>query len=218
MKNSTASQPFLQAYSTSFRLHAHLLLAWGYERAKSQFGSEDEEEISDILYQNIQHLLYLEQQRWMANYAVKNEDPISGGARKGKNRREIDLIIEFTGRGRPQYVFEAKVLNWSKVHQRTSHYTDKDNGMGRFLTGEYANYTARFPEVGMLGYVLSDSIEDWKQRLTTAIERKKDPLQLCRSQENIVICDAILYEWISEHIRDSADLPIIIHHILLDCR
>ena len=216
MKTPAASQPFLQAYSASFRLHAHLLLAWGYEQAKLQFNTEDEEEITDILYQNIHYLLLLEQEGWMANYAVKNEDPISGGKHKGKSRREIDLVIEFTGRGRPQYIFEAKVLNWRKSYQRTDNYINKD-GMGRFMEGEYADYTAHFPEVGMIGYVLSDSIQDWYKRLQTGIDQNKNQLQLCRPQENVYICDAFLYEWISEHNRDSSALSLIIHHMLLDC-
>lgn len=211
-----ASQPFLQAYSASFRLHAHLLLAWGYEQARSHFNTEDEEEITDILYQNIHHLLMLERERWMANYVVKNEDPISGGKHKGKSRREIDLVIELTVPGRPQYIFEAKMLNWRKLHQRTDNYINK-SGMGRFMEGEYADYTARFPEVAMVGYVVSDSIEDWHNRLKTAIEEKKEQLRLHRSQENVIICDTFTHEWMSEHARDSSDLPIIIHHILLNC-
>ena len=89
--------------------------------------------------------------------------------------------------------------------------------MGRFMEGEYADYTARFPEVAMVGYVVSDSIEDWHNRLKTAIEEKKEQLRLHRPQENVVICDAFTHEWMSEHVRDSSDLPIIIHHVLLNC-
>ena len=216
MKNSAASQPFLQAYSASFRLHAHLLLAWGYERAKSQFNTEDEEEITDILYQNIHHLLLLEQAGWMSNYAVKNEDPISGGKHKGKSRGEIDFVIEFTGLSRPQYIFEAKMLNWPKIYQRTDNYINK-SGMGRFMEGEYADYTARFPEVAMVGYVVSDSIEDWHNRLKTTIKEKQEQLRLHRPQENVAICETFTHEWMSEHKRDSSDSPIVIYHILLDC-
>ena len=172
MKQKEVSPQFYEIYNKSLRLHAHLLLAWGHKNAKSQLNTEDEEEISDILYQNIHLLLMQQPKRWMANYAVKNEDPISGIQKTGKNRREIDLIVEFTGRGRPQYVFEAKVLNWEKTYQRTPNYTNQ-SGMGRFMHGEYANYTARFPEVAMIGYVLSNSLKFWQEKLKTAIDTKQ---------------------------------------------
>lgn len=216
MKRSDASPLFTAIYNESFRLHVHLLLAWGYAQAKPALITEDEEEISDILYQHIQLLLTDEKEKWMANYAVKNEDPISGGSRKGKTRREIDLIIEFTGRGRPQYVFEAKALNWRKSHQRTDNYINQ-HGMGRFIEGEYADYTARFPEVGMLGYVLSDSVADWQEKLKAAIEKRKKALRLRPPQVDVTICDQFPLEWFSEHDRASSDLPVRIYHILLEC-
>jgi hypothetical protein len=199
------------------RLRVHLLIAWGYERAKPLLDTEDEEEISDILYQNIQHLLMVQEESWMANFDIKNEDPISGGQRKGKSRREIDLIIEFTGRGRPQYVFEAKALNWRKRHQRIDNYVNSQ-GLGRFITGEYADYTARFPEVSMLGYVLSDSVSDWYTWLNSAIDERKDNLHLFQTQEDVTICAKIPFEWVSIHKRESSDLPVTIYHILFDCQ
>ena len=194
----------------------HLLLAWGYEQARSSIVTEDEEEITDILYQKIHHLLLLEQKRWMASYAVKNEDPISGGRRKGKSRREIDLIIELTVRGRPQYVFEAKVLNSRKNYQRTDNYVNR-NGMGRFIEGEYADYTAQFPEIGMLGYILTNSTEEWQAWLQTAIDERKDELRLRLPQKVVKICAAFPMEWISDHDRVSSDQPVAIYHILLNC-
>ena len=153
----------------------------------------------------------------MANYAVKNEDPISGGKRTGKKRNEIDLIIEFTGRGRPQYVFEAKVLNWKKRYQRTDNYINP-SGLGRFLEGEYADYTARFPEVGMIGYVLSDDLELWKDKLIQAINLKSSALKMAREQEPCEICEEFKLEWRSEHSRTSVDSTLTVYHILLDCQ
>jgi hypothetical protein len=85
------------------------------------------------------------------------------------------------------------------------------------MNGEYAEYTARFPEVGMLGYVLSDSVADWREWLKTAIDERKDDLHLRSPQEDVTVCDSILLEWISKHDRTSSDLPVEIYHILLDC-
>lgn len=217
MKRTTVSRDFAQIYRDSFRLHAHLLLLWGYQQAQQMFRSADEEEISDLLYQRIQYVLMAEKESWMARYSVKNEDPISGIGKAGKKRREIDLLIEFTVRERPQYVFEAKVLNWQKSHQRTSNYVDK-NGLGRFIEGEYADFTARFPEVGMLGYVVSDSLEEWQVRLQSHINREGQKLRLCGPQENVIVCEEINHEWISRHERGSSEQAVTVFHILLDCK
>ena len=216
MKETEISPPFIQTYSPVFRLQAHLLLAWGYEQAQTTLATQDEEEITDALYEQIQMILLLEEEAWMVNYAAKNEDPITGGKRKGKKRREIDLIIEFTGRGRPQYVFEAKVLNWRKRYQRTDNYTS-ESGMGRFLEGEYADYTARFPEVGMLGYVLSDSLPEWQARLKKAVDDRSEQLGLHLPQKDVAVCEHFPLEWVTVHQRNSADTPLTIYHILLDC-
>lgn len=217
LKRTTISPDFAQIYRSSFRLHAHLLVLWGYQQAQQVLTSDDEEEISDLLYQNIHRLLMFEREGWMAQYAVKNEDPISGIGGVGRKRREIDLLIEFAMRDRPQYVFEAKVLNWGKRYQRTSNYVDK-NGIGRFIEGEYADYTARFPEIGMLGYVKSDSLEEWQERLQTHIDLESHNLRLCGPQENVIVCEEIKHEWISRHERLSPEGEVTIYHILLDCQ
>ena len=183
-----------------------------------QMQTEDEEEITDLLYQGVQQVLCLEKARWCSNYSVKNEDPISGGQRAGKRRREIDLVIEFvTTKGRPQYIFEAKPLNYAKPHQRSANYTN-DEAIGRFLKGEYADYTARYPEVSMLGYILSHSIEYWCDILKAEIDKKKAELRIRNSPRDISIIDELPKEWGSEHDRDSSDKPLMIYHILLDCK
>ncbi len=153
---------------------------------------------------------------WCVNYAVRNEDPISCGSRSGKDRREIDLVFQFVSRkGRPEYVFEAKPLNYAKKYQRASNYVNKE-GMGRFISGEYANYTASYPEVGMIGYVLSDSIEQWCSRLKKAISDKSKELRLIPPQRDSKIIDDFPVEWVSIHKRDSSDNPIQIFHLLYD--
>lgn len=218
MKTTEVSPIIFEIFSDFFRQHVHLLVAWGYDTVKPQMKTEDEEEITDLLYQGIQQVLCLEKERWCSNYAVKNEDPISRGIRKGKKRREIDLVIEFvTTKGRPQYIFEAKPLNYDKPYQRSSNYIN-DQAIGRFLQGEYADYTAHYPEVSMLGYVLSNSIEYWCDVLKGEIDKKKVELRVRNSQQDVLIIDEFPVEWISEHDRDSSDKPLMIYHILLDCK
>jgi len=117
---------------------------------------------------------------------------------------------------RPEYIFEAKPLNYEKTYQRTGNYTDKDEAIGRFLKGEYAEYTARFPEVAMLGYMHTDTAEIWRERLKKAIAIKGTELALRATQRDVTVITKFPMEWVSEHDRKSApDCPIAIYHLLL---
>ena len=216
-KGTLSSEIVFEAFSEVFRLQVHLLLAWGYEYARAQIESDDENDITDLLYQSIRHILRSGRATWCDNYSVHNEAPISGGKHTGKARRSIDLLIEYvTLPGRPEYVFEAKPLNYPKRYQRVGNYVGRD-GVKRFLSGEYADYTANYPEVGMLGYVLSDTLEHWRKDLKKVIDNKSTQLRLKGPQQDVHLIDAFPLEWVSQHERDSNDHPITIYHILLDC-
>jgi hypothetical protein len=112
----------------------------------------------------------------------------------------------------------TKRLNYSKAYQREGNYIGK-KGMCRFiLKGEYAEYTKNYPEIGMIGYVLSDIEKQWYLRLREAIEREHKMLKLKSSQNDVSIVDAFTLEWVSEHERENIERSINIYHILLDCR
>lgn len=216
MKQAHTSPIIFEKFSYIFRMHAHLLIAWAHKDIELLLNTDDEEEITGLLYRSIDNELCSGRLRWFSNYSVKNEAPISNGKLQGKNRKVIDLIIELVAqKGHPKYVFEAKPLNYPKRYQRTPNYIGRD-GIERFLKGEYADYTANYPELGMLGYVLSDSPELWRERLKKAIQKKKAVLQLKVPPQNVHLIDALPLEWTSTHERD-ADRPITIYHILLDC-
>lgn len=218
----TQSQPsrvIYNAYWPIFRKHAHLLIAWGHEAIRPQIllsHEEDEESITGLLYEAIRQILRANRANWCSSYTIHNEAPMPGGSRKGKDRRKTDLFIEFvTAQGRPEYVFEAKPQNYAKTYQRTDYYIGS-KGMERFLEGEYADYTATYPEVGMIAYVLSDSVEIWQDRLKKSTERRKTSLRLV-FQEDIAVIDEFRFEWRSQHQRSSSSAVISIYHILLDC-
>lgn len=200
-------------------MHAHLLIAWGHKAIKSELRAtrqDDEEKITGLLAKAIEDILLLEPTPWCCNYEIFNESPISIGKRLGKDRRKTDLLVKFvTRKGRPKYIFEAKPQNYSKRHQRTGYYVGSE-GMERFLEGEYADYTAEYPEVGMIAYVLSDSVEIWQERLKRSINRRNVPLRLL-SQEDVAVIDEFPFEWCSKHNRSSADTILSIYHVLLDC-
>lgn len=218
MKKKQASPFISKSVWTLFRVHAHLLIAWGLEDAKSKIRTDDEEEITGIIHREIKDILRSGRTPWCSHYSAHNEEPIPEGEREGKARRKIDLIIEYvTAIGHPEYIFEAKPLNYPKKYQRMGNYTGGE-GLGRFIVGEYADYTINYPEVGMLGYVLSDKPEQWRDRLQEAIDRKKTELCLRSPQRDIDVIDAFPLEWISEHERESSKSLVTVYHILLDCR
>lgn len=223
MKETQVSSTVFETFTSAFRTHVHLLLAWGYEQAKPQINqlkTDDEDTITGLLAQEIQSTLDsgCKGRMWGISYNVKNDHPIPGGNRMGRERRRIDILIEYhTQSIRPKYVFEAKPLNYSKAYQREGNYTDK-KGMCRFiLKGEYAEFSKNYPEVGMLGYVLSDTEKCWYTRLKEAIDQKRTTLRLKSSQYDSAVIEEFPLEWVSEHERESVERPLKIYHILLDC-
>jgi len=218
MKREGPEAFVIEQFATAFRLQVHLLLAAGIDVARSEIEQDSEEEaITGFIADAIHRYLIRQPVPWTKFYAVRNEHPIPNAARPGKKRKEIDLIIELAeGEGRPEYVFEAKQLNSAKPHQQAGNYTNTE-AMGRFLAGEYAKYTARFPEVGMLGYVLSDTAATWHGRLKGAIVARSMELSLQLPQEEVSIVDVFPLEWTSVHDRTSATRPVTIYHILVPC-
>jgi hypothetical protein len=219
MKSTRPSQFTIESFSASFRRHVRLLIAWGLELAMEQIRSSDkEEEITGFLADSIDEILNSYRENWCKHYDVHNERPISSGGRSGNSRREIDLIIKFvTSPYKPEYVFEAKPLNYGKPHQREANYIDH-KGVQRFLRGEYAIFTHRYPEVGMMGYVLTDSIEVWRERLMQAMTNNSSSLRLTSLQATDLVVNEFPLEWFTEHERESSDRPVRVCHLLLNCR
>lgn len=219
MKTPQAPDLLNKAYWKFRRIHSHYLLLWGYQQAKPQILKTDKEDnITGFICEAIDQILLSSQKQWFADYEVHEQKPIPSSEHSGPARRKTDIIIRFlTEQHRPQYVFEAKPLNYPKKYQRTSNYLHKDHGLGRFIKGEYADHTANYPEVAMLGYVLSDTPKLWQTRLKKAILKKTTQLQLQNPPQDIEIIVDLPFEWISQHNRDSNHIPLTIYHILLDC-
>jgi len=218
---STAIKPtreYFGPFSTSFREHAHLLVHWGYEdacnRIKHPEKTHDKEEtsITGFLAEAIRGRLYAsDQANWYNHYSVHEPSPVETEGRSGKRRYWIDLIIESAFGDRCQYIFEAKRLKKNK--HPVSGYTGSD-GMGRFISGKYAS---RYNEAGMLGYVQSNSLAEWKDKVRGKIDQDAEKLSLTGSQRDEQVIDAFPLEWVSKHNRNSLRRPISIYHILLDC-
>jgi len=218
MKEENPPKQIFDVFNTLFRQQVHLLIATGMDEARPKIETKSEEEhITGFIAEAMKQYLRRGTPRWTKNYAVHNEAPIPSDEHPGKKRECMDLVVEFVAQaGRPEYVFEAKPLNYVKTYQRAGNYTDKDEAMGRFLKGEYAGYTARFPEVAMLGYMHTDTAEIWRKRLKKAIDKKKVELALRATQEDVSVIPQFPAEWVSKHDRESApDRPVTIYHLLL---
>ncbi len=213
-----SNQEYFGRFPARFKKQAHLLVHWGYEDARHRIqrpeNTKDKEEtsITGFLAKAIKDRLYsFEQARWLRRFSVHEDPSVETDGRSGKRRPRVDLIIESTSKGRCEYIFEAKCLK-KRTHP-VSGYTGLD-GMGCFVSGKYAR---RYDEAGMLGYVQSDSLAEWKDKVKRKIDRDAEKLNLTGSQRDEQVIDAFPLEWVSEHNRNSVGRPITVYHILLDC-
>jgi hypothetical protein len=186
----------------------------GYSDARPQMTCDDDETtVTGYIAEAIQDRLEAPiQPKWYKYYNVKDDPPIPTKGRTGRGRRRLDIILESTyWTERPKYCFEAKRLR--KNGFPVSRYVGSE-GMACFISGSYA---ARYPEAAMLGYLQSDSVEFWQEKVTAEIDRKASELRLRPPQHNVKVITAFPNEWISDHDRDEVEHPISIYHILLEC-
>jgi hypothetical protein len=210
----SSAKPDWSVYEKFFRRDAHQLLAWGYEDARSEIKSDQEETtITGFIIRAIRKRLNsFDTPEKYVRYAVMEDNPIEGEGREGKERRRLDINIECCKRGpRPQYIFEAKRL------RKSSHaigYYAGDEGLKRFVQGKYAT---DYPEAAMVGYVQSDTPDYWMKQLSGKL--KKDTTGEFGVKEKLgkgIVLPSLPDEWVSKHER-TGNTPIVIYHVLLDC-
>jgi len=140
----------------AFRRHCHRFLAISHQQALVRIQNEPDEE-TDITGYLCEAL-----ENWFRSHPddsflffVKDDPPLSGSGRTGKRRPRTDVIIGYAAGRRPEFFFEAKRLHRTKA--TSSRYTGPD-GMGAFISSRYAS---QYPEAAMVGYVQSDTMENW---------------------------------------------------------
>jgi hypothetical protein len=218
MKKIQPSPYIADKYWVAFRKNVHRLIAIGVKDAESLIRSTlDENAITGYLYHAIYDLTRFGSAAWCRQFEVKNESPLPSSTRSGNARRKADLIVinVFTQEKR-EFVLEAKPLNSKKQYQCENNYIN-EKALKRFLKGEYADYTAIYPEIGMLGYVLSDTAGEWRDKLKIAIDKNQVQLDLIPPQQDVNIINELPVEWTSKHQRDSSKNFLVIYHIMLDC-
>jgi len=196
----------------AFRRHCHKFLAIGYEQAISriQTGPDEETDITGYLCEAIDE--------WFRTHSsdsfcffIRDDPPIGGTERTGKRRLRTDIIISYAAGNRPEFFFEAKRLHRTKAG--ASRYSGLD-GLGCFISGRYAG---RYHEVGMIGYVQSDTLEHWQKALQSKIKTDDRKLKVTHIDKRVLFPDSFPFEWASLHQREAL-VPVKVFHILLDCR
>jgi hypothetical protein len=211
-KTLAPNAPDFEVYVRAIKVHVRRLIAWGYQDARNLIKSDSEEpSITGFIRDAINNRLRTDCPRWCNIYYVIEEQPVQIPGVTGKRRPRTDIIIGMTSHRRPEYIFEAKRL--SKNGFGVEKYVGID-GLGRFVEGKYAS---RYSEAAMLGYIQTDSLALWQNKLKAAIDAKADELCLKSAQHDKVIIDDFPLEWVSIHDRKTLGYPIDIYHILLDC-
>jgi len=213
MKQLIPEIKYFEIFRTSFRIHVHQLIAWGFHEGCCGLCLDDELEpsISGFISEAVWDHLKTGDPAWCQHYFIKDDPPERTPGRSGRSRRRSDIIVQANFPGRPEYVFEAKRLK--KGGWGVDKYIGCE-GMGRFLDGAYAS---RYPEAAMLGYVQSDSPGFWQVKVKEAIDNTASSLFLRCPQYDEKIIDDFPLEWVSGHNRPALGRPIDIYHILLDC-
>ena len=215
MKSNKPDPSHFQPWKIAFRKNAHLLISAGYTACRAKIASDKhkEEHITEFIICGINDWMGRRgRPSWCKYYSVHEEAPVSGKGRHGKSRPRTDIFIELGSRQRPKYVFEAKRLRTDGFG--ASKYTGVE-GMGCFTEGIYAS---GYDEAAMLGYVQSDTLNEWKKRVMISITENASSLYLQSAQYDEVVIPDFPLEWVSEHARIKATgKPIKIYHVLLDC-
>lgn len=216
-KQSLPTEEYYGVFKEIFRQRVHQLLRLGFQDAQTMIQNKEishaeETSITGFIVEALQKRQnqWNCEPEWLQTFSMHENRPKSINEKVGKSRPMVDIVIRWSDKGSPAYHWEAKRLN-KKIG--VSGYVGKD-GMGCFIAGKYA---ARFDEAGMLGYVQSGDLGEWKNKLQNKINKSVKTLKLLSDQSDVDFLDSFPFEWTSEHQRETPNRRITLYHILLDC-
>jgi hypothetical protein len=216
MRTEVPRLGWLAAFDNDFRYRVHELIALGYADACGHIQpTDDEPTITSRIVEAIQERLdFTEEGRplWYDKFSINDNPRVWQFGKAGKCKPQIDILIRCGTFPCPSYHFEAKRL--SHPGFTAVKYTRGGGIYESFIQGTYA---ARHSEVGMIGYVQSDEVVDWKGRVQKQIITDRKLLELEGDQEDAFVHPAFPEEWLSRHRRPGLGNPITIYHILVDC-
>ena len=196
----------------AFRRHCHGFLAIGYQEALPRILAEPDEEtdITGYICEALENW-FLKNPKEAAGYFVKDDPPLGKSGRTGKRRPRTDIIIGYAAGVRPEFFCESKRLHRKKAV--SSRYTGA-GGMGCFISGRYAR---DYGEAAMVGYVQTDTLEQWHKELQARVQNEAKELKLERIETSVKFESAFPLEWASTHRREKTGSMRLVH-LLLDCR
>jgi hypothetical protein len=202
-------------YLQAFREQVFKLIKMGYDRLDSkEYKDSEEPDISGELVSKMREIAQNSTGlRWAAHFSIHDDPPINELKRLGKKRRRLDIELVRTRYGpHPRYPFEAKRL--SGRYFTTGKYLGQ-KGLKEFTTGHYA---ADLDEAGMLGYIQSDSLQKWADKLHRQFEKDSMSLQACPDGKwtNTEVIPELNHCYRSKHNRPTVGKPITLYHILLN--
>jgi len=203
-----------EEYYKGFRKKVFKLIKMGYDRLDAvSFKDSQEPDITGELVKQIREVV---QERsaptWAWKFDVRDDPPVNLPGRLGKRRPRLDIEFVLTKRGRhPCYPFEAKRLSGKTFGPQK--YIGQ-GGLQDFLCGKYAS---KQPEAGMLGYVQSDTEEEWAIRIKGQFKQAISSMQTCPGGDWCFAQDVDDFShcYRSKHNRLSVRKPITIYHLLL---
>jgi hypothetical protein len=206
----------LVAFSEDFRYRVHELIALGYGDARGQIEpADDEPAITSRIVEAIEARLDgTEEGRppWYDTFSVSDNPRVRLSGKQGKYKPQIDILIRCGKTPCPSFHFEAKRL--CRPGFPTTKYT---RGGGMYESYVQGTYAANDPEAGMIGYVQSDLVADWKAKIQKQIVADHKLLELEGDQADSTLHSAFPSEWLSRHRRPALGRAITIYHLLLDC-
>ena len=201
------------AYVEALRIHALMLVSFGYARmTPERFATEEEDTITGELTKEMKAAVEEETApEWTDHYSISEQVRVNTAAKEGKARPIVDVEFERHKRGpRPRLCFEAKRLGPN--HSAGNYFGD--GGLEAFVTGYY-NRTHE--DAGMLGYVQSLNEEEWEIKLSVESKRRAAVLGITQGWMEFPCAGCPSYTFYTRH-RDDAGGNLSVYHVLLGFR
>ncbi len=204
-------------YRRRFLNDIHHLIGRGFQNISHlELQTQDEPSITGLLTASIENFLDDPQSPgWTERYSIQDERHLNDSERQGASRLRVDFeLTSSRHRPRPRFQIEAKRLR-SPENTSLAAYLGKD-GLGSFLQRRYAK---GHPWAGMMGYVQSETVTSWANRIRASFLERPDAFLVAEETEVLQpeTLDPLLPSvYRSDHLRDDSQ-SIEIHHVFLHC-
>lgn len=200
-------------YRRAFLRNCHRWLAAGYALLDvASLSTAQEPAITGELVRAMKEArLQANAPTWMIRMYVADDPPVNAPGRLGRQRRRVDIEFERSERGITyQFHCEAKRLYRS---DSVVEYLGSE-GLGMFLAGEYA---CTENVGGMIGYVQSQSPDEWIGRLKVALTKGSAKYAVQREGElqPARLAPELPQIYQSTHERLAIGRPILVFHMFM---